>query len=626
MYTGRRGRNDVTTEWIRKTDDFVERAYGEAAKGASLVPCPCSKCDNRKRKPKKTMVEHIWKNGFTSGYTRWIFHGEAHRTREEVLRQRVEDYDADAGVADMLNDYQEAQYTGGCMDDEPEPTAKAFYDMFDAAQKPLHGQTKVSQLDAIGRVMAFKSQYSMSRDAFDGLLTVIGSLLPDDHVLPKSMYEAQKLLRALKMTYEQIHACPKGCVLFRKEYAEAKYCPKCKSSRFMEVDSGDGQKRQLDIPLTILRHLPFIPRIQRLYMTEESAKQMTWHKNGKRYNPDKMVHASDGEAWKHFDAIHREKAEEARNVRVALATDGFNPYGMSAAPYTCWPVFVIPINLPPGVCFQRQNIFVSLIIPGHPGNKMGVYMEPLIDELVRAWEEGVWTFDRATKTNFRMHVWYQYSMHDLPAYGLFCAWCVHGKFPCPVCKEALRFIWLKKGGKYSSFDKHRQFLPADHPFRLDIKNFTKGVVVTDRPPATMTGAEIRQQIDGLVANTEGGFVGYGEQHMWTHKSGLTRLPYYDDLLLPHNIDVMHTEKNVAEALWATIMDIPDKSKDNVKARVDLAALCDRPKLEMKPPSGGKTWRRPKADFVLSRAQRKEVLQWIKMLMFPDGYVANMSRG
>jgi hypothetical protein len=104
-----------------------------------------------------------------------------------------------------------------------------------------------------------------------------------------------------------------------------------------------------------------------------------------------------------------------------------------------------------------------------------------------------------------------------------------------------------------------------------------------------------------VANPEGGFVGYGEQHMWTHKSGLTRLPYYDDLLLPHNIDVMHTEKNVVEALWATIMEIPDKSKDNIKARVDLAELCDRPNQEMKPPSGGKTWRRPKADFVLSRA-------------------------
>jgi hypothetical protein len=90
-------------------------------------------------------------------------------------------------------------------------------------------------------------------------------------------------------------------------------------------------------------------------MTEESAKQITWHKNGKRYNPDKMVHASDGETWKHFDAIHREKAEEARNVRVALATDGFNPYGMSAAPYTCWHMFVIPNNLPSVCAFKGRT-------------------------------------------------------------------------------------------------------------------------------------------------------------------------------------------------------------------------------------------------------------------------------
>jgi hypothetical protein len=77
------------------------------------------------------------------------------------------------------------------------------------------------------------------------------------------------------MTYDQIHACLEGYVLFRKEYAETKYCLKCKSSRFMEVESGDGQKKQLDIPVTIIRHLLFILRIQRLYMTEESAKHMT---------------------------------------------------------------------------------------------------------------------------------------------------------------------------------------------------------------------------------------------------------------------------------------------------------------------------------------------------------------
>jgi hypothetical protein len=36
------------------------------------------------------------------------------------------------------------------------------------------------------------------------------------------------------------NGCPKGCVLFRKEHKDAKYCPKCKSSRYAEVDNGDG--------------------------------------------------------------------------------------------------------------------------------------------------------------------------------------------------------------------------------------------------------------------------------------------------------------------------------------------------------------------------------------------------
>jgi hypothetical protein len=32
MYTGHVGRHNVTSEWIRKTDTFVECAFGEAAK------------------------------------------------------------------------------------------------------------------------------------------------------------------------------------------------------------------------------------------------------------------------------------------------------------------------------------------------------------------------------------------------------------------------------------------------------------------------------------------------------------------------------------------------------------------------------------------------------------------
>jgi hypothetical protein len=243
MYTGHRSKRDVSPEWIKNTNEFLEQAWGENAKGAARIFCPCSKCANRKRQTQDVMGEHLFLNGFTPNYTRWIHHGEGHRRREDMVRPRVEDCDAEAGVVDMLDDYHEAHFAEELVEEEPEGSAKAFYDMFASAQKSLHGHTKVSQLDAIGRVMALKSRYSLSRDTFDGIVTVIGSLLPEGHILPKSMYESQKLLRALKMPYDKIHACPNGCVLFRKEYAEEKYCPKCKSSRFLEVDSGDGNKR-----------------------------------------------------------------------------------------------------------------------------------------------------------------------------------------------------------------------------------------------------------------------------------------------------------------------------------------------------------------------------------------------
>ena len=79
---------------------------------------------------------------------------------------------------------------------------------------------------------------------------------------------------------------------------------------------------------------------------------------------------------------------------------------------------------------QRKNIFLTLIIPGpnYPGKSMNVYMQLLKDELQKAWNNGIKTYDASTKQNFPMHVWYMYSMHDLLAYALFVGWCVHGRF------------------------------------------------------------------------------------------------------------------------------------------------------------------------------------------------------
>ena len=109
--------------------------------------------------------------------------------------------------------------------------------------------------------MALEAQFNLSRDAFDAIVTTVGKWLPEGHVLPSNFYASKKILRALNMPYVQIHACPKGCVLFRKDHEHAKYCPECKSSRYVEVDSGDGQKKQLNVPLNFLQYLLVIPRI-----------------------------------------------------------------------------------------------------------------------------------------------------------------------------------------------------------------------------------------------------------------------------------------------------------------------------------------------------------------------------
>ncbi|KAA0055173.1 hypothetical protein E6C27_scaffold2359G00020 [Cucumis melo var. makuwa] len=49
---------------------------------------------------------------------------------------------------------------------------------------------------------------------------------------------------------------------------------------------------------------------------------------------DVLKHPVDDEGWKHFDSELPHLASNPRNVRLGLASDGFNPFGHKSAPYT----------------------------------------------------------------------------------------------------------------------------------------------------------------------------------------------------------------------------------------------------------------------------------------------------
>ena len=98
MYMGRSSQNSLTNEWIDKKDAFSERAFA-IVKGARSTWCPCSKCGNMRRQTKLDMGKHLVKNEFTSDYTRWIYHGEADRGRDEVMRQCIEALQVISGLS-----------------------------------------------------------------------------------------------------------------------------------------------------------------------------------------------------------------------------------------------------------------------------------------------------------------------------------------------------------------------------------------------------------------------------------------------------------------------------------------------------------------------------------------------
>ena len=65
-----------------------------------------------------------------------------------------------------------------------------------------------------------------------------------------------------------------------------------------------------NVAAKVLRHFLLIPRLQRLYMTKDSVKDMRWHKE-RRIDDGKLRHPADTDAWKHVDNTYPWFSESA---------------------------------------------------------------------------------------------------------------------------------------------------------------------------------------------------------------------------------------------------------------------------------------------------------------------------
>jgi hypothetical protein len=68
-----------------------------------------------------------------------------------------------------------------------------------------------------------------------------------------------------------------------------------------------------------------------------------------------------------------------------------NPFGNMTTTHSTWPVLLSIYNLPPWLCIKRKYIMLSVLIPGpkQSGNDIDVYLELLVQDLLKLWETGV---------------------------------------------------------------------------------------------------------------------------------------------------------------------------------------------------------------------------------------------
>ncbi|XXG46959.1 hypothetical protein AAC387_Pa02g1683 [Persea americana] len=576
----------VSIAYEEGVKQFLDFAFANAI-SRDRIKCPCKNCSNVYYRSRGEVYEHLICDGFEKSYARdvWVFHGEIFASPQQTSHNVTLDEDVPDEVDDMHRmlrsafGIQDPESSSQEPEEEPNAEAVKFYKLVEDADQELYpGCKNFTKLAFVVRLYHIKCLNGWSDKSFTMLLELLKEAFPERETLPKSFYETKKVIGELDLGYNKIDACPNDCMLYWKETAKDSACSVRGTSRWKANDdcASPSCSKERKIPAKIVRHFPLKPRLQWLFMSDRTASLMRWHAEG-RTNDGVLRHPADSKAWQSLDDQYPNFAAEPRNVRFGLASDGFNPFGTMSIAHSTWPVVLMPYNLPPWMCMKQPFFMMSLLIPGPrgPGNDIDVYLQPLVDELKELWEDGLHTWDASTNQNLQMRATLLWTISDFPAYANLSGWSTKGRFACPHCNEDTSHYYLSHGKKLC-YMSHRRFLDVDHKFRRDKTKFDGKMEFRSAPPSR-SGTELLHQCHDINItfgkhnshtsskkrkrddNGKGG---------WKKKSIFFKLPYWEHLLIRHNLDVMHIEKNICDNIVGTLLNIEGKTKDSLKAHLD----------------------------------------------------------
>jgi len=653
-----------SAEYLARVDEFIKYAdsYRVKTKDDDIL-CPCRDCNNFIRiRDSEEIRAHLIRRGFKKRYTCWFMHGEkigecSGTNRNYVLEENDDNVEiiVDNFEPDFNDDFENVENSDnllgldyneeGCeninenaefefIDDledmlhdvEDEISVKdyeKFQHMSDESKKPLYpGCTKFSKLSAVLKLLNLKADNGWSDKSFTSLLELLREMLPDNNELPCTTYQAKKLICPMGLKIEKIHACPNDCVLYRGEYEAMHVCPKCGVSRYKRKDQDSDEGNQGRAPSKAVWYFPILPRFKRLFANPKDAKLLRWHEE-ERKRDGKLRHPADSPQWRNIDTEFTEFGGESRNLRLGVSTDGMSPFGSMSSQHSTWPVLICIYNLPPWLCMKRRYIMMSLLIQGprQPGNDIDVYLAPLIEDLQKLWRDGVRVWDAYGKEHFKLRAMVFCTINDFPAYGNLSGYSTKGAKACPICEDDTQVLRLKNCQK-NVFMGHRRFLPINHPYRKKKKEFNgKTELGVARRPLGGKGVFMRVKnlkvVFGKCAKAP-------PKNIWKKKSIFWELPYWEYLDVRHCLDVMHVEKNVCDSLIGTLLNIPGKTKDGIKARKDMVEMKIRPKLAPQEKGNQKAYL-PPAMCTMSKIEKTSFCKCLHSIKVPSGYSSNIKK-
>jgi hypothetical protein len=201
----------------------------------------------------------------------------------------------------------------------------------------------------------------------------------------------------------------------------------------------------------------------------------------------------------------------------------------------------------------------------------------------------------------------------------------------PVCVDGTASVYLLSSKKLV-YMRHQQFLLRKHKYRK-MKNHFDNTVEKDIVPKQYT----RELVFEMVKNIE---IVFGKGIVKGQKRKKTPtptdipfkkqsiffkfLPYWKDLQTSHNIDLIYVTTNVFASIIGTLLDMPRKTKDELKSCTDLVQFDLRPELHPILRPNGKHFLTP-ASYTLTVEEKKAFCQCLRGVQVPTGFSSNIGK-